>query len=1351
MENEQQCAPPIVPVSRDNDIPLSFAQERLWLHDQLEPNTPNNINNAVRISGSLKSDVLQMALDTIVERHEVLRTTFSVVSGNPIQVVNQKRPVQITRIDLTNSPADERDSEIERRISDEARQCFNLSSDLMLRVVLLRLSDNEHVLILTMHHIASDEWSMKIFFQELWTLYGAFAEGRTSPLPDLTVQYADFACWRREWMSGDILQTRLSYWQKQLADSPAVLELPSDRPRLQVWSLKGASHYVMLSERLTSSLRQLSEQEGGTMFILMMAAFKTLLYRYTGHGDICVGTFTANRNRLEIERLIGFFVNTLVLRTNLSDGPGFRELIRRERDEAMDAFAHCDMPFEKLVEVLNPQRDPGRTAIFQVALAFEDEPEISCELPDLSFEFLDSETSVSLYDLSLLIAESAGDMRLTFVYRTDIFNASTIHRLASNFQTLLESIVSRPEDSIFTLPILSNSEQKQILREWNGTKGSATAGACIHELFEAQVERTPDSVAVVFEGREMTYRELNNRANQLAHYLRRHGVGPEVLAGIYEERSLDMVVGLLGILKSGGAYVPMDPGYPQERLNLIIEDAAVSILLTHTRLSARIPFYKGTLVFLDADWADIGLESTENPVSEATAHNAACLLYTSGSTGKPKGAIIQHSALVNFTRAVISQYGLKPSDRILQFASISFDASAEEIYPCLALGAALILRTDEILTDSDFLQKWEEWKLTVLSLPTAYWHSLTLTLKNERLRIPAATRLLIIGGERALPERLTQWQRYVGTHVRLLNTYGPTEATVVTTLYDLTHFNPGTDLIKEVPIGRPIPGTLIYILDTHLQPVPIGVPGELHIGGNNLARGYLNRPDVTAEKFISDPFTKEPGARLYKTGDIARYLEDGNIEFVGRIDHQVKIRGFRIELGEIEALLRQHPAVMDTIVIAREDQPGDKRVAAYVVPYNSTTVHIRDLRDFLMRKLPGYMIPSAFVLMNALPLTPNNKVDRNALPVPDQFIQRLEKIFVAPRNQLELQLKELWEKTLDVSPVGITDNFFELGGHSLLAVRLTADIRKVTRKNISVMAVFHNPTIEQMADIILKDRWAVSWASVVPINAAGSKPPLFWVHDTYLAHCLESDQPLYILSHPNQDENLAHYDTVEKIADKNLEELRNVQPKGPYFIGGYCFWAMVAIEIADKLIKQGEEVSLLFLVEPTEECIPDPSIMEDLYISRFEHHKKKLAPLRTMEKIAYMLNRLPSLFLLIKRKTEYKSLKETVKIAICKAYMYYGYPLPLSLRKFYLYNHHALETAISYDPRVYPGRAVIFYGDKTLRSQADWNKLAAGGVEIYQIAGADHIGIIRKPHLMTWAGQVSSYLKKFQTARGGQG
>ena len=636
------------------------------------------------------------------------------------------------------------------------------------------------------------------------------------------------------------------------------------------------------------------------------------------------------------------------------------------------------------------------------------------------------------------------------------------------FKSLLESIAANPEERIETLPLLTEAEKKQLVVEWNNTSIYYPGGLCVHEMFEAQVENNPDAVAVVYEGQELTYRELNSRANQLARFLHKLGVGPEVLVGICVDRSLEMLVGLLGILKAGGAYVPMDPAYPQERLKLMLEDANIAVLLTQKRHRAELPLQKARLVCLDTDWDDIACESYENPANRATLNNAAYVIYTSGSTGKPKGVIVEHKSLANYTRAAISQYGIKPSARVLQFASISFDASAEEIYPCLAQGATLVLRTDEMLSSvRDFLHTCEEWKLTVLSLPTIYWHELIQGLETEDLKMPDTIRLVIIGGEKASSERLMRWNKQGDTQVRLLNTYGPTEATVVATMCDLTHTVP-RDGLEQIPIGQPMPNVQTYIMDSHLQPVPIGVPGELYIGGNGLARGYLNRPELTAEKFIPNPFKGQPGTRLYKTGDLARYLPDGNIEFMGRIDLQVKIRGFRIELGEIETVLRQHPAVRETAAVAQEDQRGNKRLVAYVVFNQNAAILTSELRSFLKLKIPDYMMPSAFVVLDSLPLTPSGKLDRRALPAPDSERPGEEDSYVAPRTPIEEVLTGIWCEILGLKQVGIHDNFFELGGHSLLATQVMSRLRKVFEIEIPLRTLFESPTVEKLAVSLLQ-------------------------------------------------------------------------------------------------------------------------------------------------------------------------------------------------------------------------------------------------------------------------------------------
>ncbi len=844
-------------------------------------------------------------------------------------------------------------------------------------------------------------------------------------------------------MQGDILEKQLSYWRQQLGDSPTVLELPTDRPRPAVQTFRGARQSLVLSKSLSESLKALSQQEGATLFITLLAAFKTLLYRYTEQEDILVGSPIANRTHLDIEDLIGFFVNTLVLRTDLSGNPTFRELLHRVREVALDAYAHQDLPFEKLVEELAPERDLSRNPLFDVMFALQNVPEQDLELPGLTLSSLEVDSGTAKFNLTLLVEEGAEGLKGTLEYNTDMFDPATIKRMLGHFQTLLESIVASPELRLSDLPLLTEAERRQLLVEWNDTKADYPKDLCIHQLFEAQVEQTPDAIAVVFEDKQLTYGELNAQANQLAHYLCKLGVGPEVLVGICMERSLEIVVGLLGILKAGGAYVPMDPAYPQAVLDFMLLDSQAPVLLTQKNLVAGLPEHRTHVVCFEIDWNIISQESENNPVSGVKPENLAYVIYTSGSTGKPKGVLIPHFSIANHCQVILRYYELNPSDRILQFASFSFDASLEQILPTLIVGATLVLRNNNIWSATDFHQKILAFGITIVNIPPAYWEQLVLDwVKAPELAPRNQLKLVIVGGDVMSPKTLSLWWQTPMNSVRLLNAYGPTEATITATIFDITSKFDKDTSFKRIPLGRPIANKSIYILGPNLQPVPIGIPGELHIGGTCLARSYLNRARLTAEKFIPNPFSDEPNARLYRTGDLACYLPDGNIEFFARIDYQVKIRGFRVEPGELEAVLGQYPAVRETVVLAREDEPGDKRLVAYVVPDQDATFTISELRSFLKDKLPEYMLPSAFVTLDALPLTPNGKVDRRALPAPDRTRGELEETFVAPHTPMASLIAEVWQEVLGVEKVGMYDNFFNLGGHSLLSMQVIARLEK---------------------------------------------------------------------------------------------------------------------------------------------------------------------------------------------------------------------------------------------------------------------------------------------------------------------
>ncbi|MEG4112400.1 MULTISPECIES: amino acid adenylation domain-containing protein [unclassified Microcoleus] len=1103
----------IQPVSRLPNIPLSFAQERLWFFDQLEPGNPfYNLCGAVRVTGQLNAEALRQSIEKIIERHEVLRTAFAGGEKEQIQVIFDAKIFPLPLIDLSHCSPEEREKEAQKMSAEEADLPFDLTQPNLLRAKLLRLSPTEHTLLLSAHHIIFDGWSLGVFLRELAAFYEVFTNKNLALLSPLPIQYADFATWQRQQMQGEILETQLTYWKQQLSGRAAVLNLPTDFSRPAVQSYKGGRQLFELPERLTEAIRQLSRREKTTVFMTLLAAFNTLLYRYTGQEDILVGSPIASRNSSETESLIGFFVNTLVLRSDLTGNPTFRELLNRVREVALGAYAHQDVPFEKLVEELQPNRDLSHSPLFQVMFAFQNASEFALELPDLSLNCQQIHSGTANFDLTLELEATGTGIRGWFEYRLDLFESATIARMAGHFQNLLEGIVANSSARLSDLPMLAEAERQQILFEWNNTQTNNFQNACIHRLFEAQVAKTPDAVAVQFECQTLTYQELNSRANQLAYYLHSFGVKPDGIVGVYMERSLDAIVGILGILKAGGAYLPLDPIYAKERLAFMLEDAGVRVLLTQTELKAETPAHNNiSVICLDADWQTIAQQNKSNPDSAVEPENLAYIIYTSGSTGKPKGVMVQHQSLANYTQAASVEYGIKAGDHILQFASFSFDASAEEIYPCLTRGATLVLRGNSMLDSiSSFLQKCREWQITVLDLPTAYWRELTARLSAEKAEFPPSVRLTIIGGEAALPASLNQWRKCVSEKVRLVNTYGPTETTIVATWCEL----PGNiPTAKSLLIGRPIPNARTYVLDANLQPVPIGIPGELYIGGAGISRGYINRSDLNREKFIPDIFSNVQGARLYKTGDLVRYLPDGNLEFIDRTDRQVKIRGFRIELGEIESTLSQHPDVQEAVILAHEEDSGSKRLVAYLVLNSAVagghggtapthSALIKNLRSFLREQLPDYMVPASFMFLEAMPLTPNGKVDFKALPAPETNNSNAD--FIAPQTLEEQVLAEIWAEVLGLKQVGINDNFFELGGHSLLATQLIAKVRDRFHVELSLRCLFQSPSVASLAVAIAQAKSQQSPEPLISLPAIAPDP-----HNRYQPFPLNEMQQAY--------------------------------------------------------------------------------------------------------------------------------------------------------------------------------------------------------------------------------------------------
>ena len=1352
-----QQLPPIRPIpkdkdSRDKDSTLSFAEQRLWFLDRLqESSLTYNELEGVRLTGALQVDVLQQAVQEIVRRHEILRTNFRAVDGFPVRAIAPALELKLTIIDLQHLPAEKRLKEVQRLGLHDVQHPFDLANDPLIRLTLVQLAPEDYVLLLTMHHIITDGWSMGVFYHELEALYRAYVFGKPSPLPELSIQYADFAGWQRQWLTPQRLGSQLDYWKHQLAGAPPLLELPTDFPRPSVQTSRGSKVFFEFGVDLTEQLRHLSQRSGTTLFMTLFAAFSTLLYRYSGQTDILVGTPIANRNRSEMEPLIGFFVNTLVLRccihkaspTPVEDNPTFAEVLAQARQTALDAYAHQDLPFEQLVEALQPQRSLSHTPIFQVMFALQNAPMEPLKLPDVTFNWLPLDSEIAKFDLFLSMEETASGLSGFWEYNRDLFEAATIHRMLNHFTLLLETIAANPQTRVSELPLLTPSEHHQVCIDWNDTQAEYPQDRCLHQCFEQQVKQNPDSVAVVFENEHLTYQELNARANQLAHYLHSLGVGPDVLVGICVNRSVDLIVGLLGILKAGGTYVPLDPHYPLERIAYILSDSQAAVLVTTNDLTAQLPSLPDRVVCLAHDWPSISTYSTHNPSVKAKPDHLAYVLYTSGSTGKPKGVEICHRSLVNFLYSMQNAPGLTGADTLLAVTTICFDIAALEIYLPLIVGAKVILASRDVAADGNRLRSiLEQSGATAMQATPATWQMLLAAgwQGNPQLK-------MLCGGE-TLSAKLAA--DLSGKGASLWNLYGPTEATVWSTVCPVSAADWQDNEDASVPIGRPIANTQIYILDRHLHSVPIGVAGELHIGGVGLARGYLNRPELTEAKFIPNPFlnpkskVQNPKSdSLYKTGDLACYLPNGNIEFIGRIDNQVKIRGFRIELGEIEATLARHPDLREAVVIVREDAPGDKRLVAYVV-FKDEELAMADgqsetnaqLRRFLKTKLPDYMVPAVFVFLDAIPLMPNGKIDRRALPAPDATDR--ERDAIAPRNTLELQLVQIWSDVLNTPSVGVRDNFFEWGGHSLLAVRLMARIEQQLGIHLPLVTLFTEPTIEGQASL-LNARNPIGLSSpLVPIQTAGELPTLFCVHPiggnvlcyAELARHLGNDRPLYGLQSLGLSGEQEPFTQIEAMAATYIEALQTVQPDGPYYLAGWSMGGAIAWEMAQQLQSVGQAVALVALI--------------DSYAPRATSAVEEIDGATLASSLAADLAGLFGVELPIAiPDLEHLQPEEQLQRIFTAAKRLHFLPPEASVARmrhwFQVFKANRMALA-GYRPQSYSGRVALFCS----RSSADdrgWSALTTGELEICTIPG-DHYEMMRSPHVQILAQELEACLNQ---------
>jgi amino acid adenylation domain-containing protein len=1354
-------SPPDLP----DQFPLSFAQQRLWLLAQMEGvSEAYHIPLALSLKGDLDCTALRQALDRILARHEALRPTFFLIDGEPAQRITAAESSSFLLIEHDLRSRNDAKAELDRLTELESAASFDLEAGPLIRGRLIRFTEDEHVLLITMHHIVSDGWSMGVLANELSALYGAFHRGESDPLPELDIQYADYAVWQRQWVEGDILKQQGAYWKTALAGAPALLELPTDHPRPAHQNYSGAFAELDLDDQLTVGLRELSRRHGVTLFMTLLTAWAVLLSRLSGQQDVLIGTPAANRGRAEIENLIGFFVNTLVVRLDLSGSPSVSELLEQAKVQALAAQQNQDIPFEQVVELARPARSMAHSPLFQVMFAWQGSAQGRIELPGLEVQSLPIPHKVAKFDLLLELCESDNSITGGIEYATSLFEQGTIKRYLGYFRNLLQAMVADDAQTVDCLPMLPENERCYLLYELNDTKADFPRGKCVHELFEEQVARTPDASAVVCEGEEISYAELNRRSNQLAHYLRELGVGPDARVAVCLERSFEMVVALMAVLKAGGAYLPLDPAYPVERLRFMLEDSEPLALLTQRHLTGLFCGIGGKVPVLDLTAASAAWSShpLTNPALQAIGlrpEHLAYVIYTSGSTGNPKGVLVHHRGVVNRLVWMQHAYGLEPGEAVLQKTPFGFDVSVWEFFWTLQTGAKLVMARPEGHKDPGYLvETIRRNKITTMHFVPSM---LQIFLEHEDLsNMPSLVRVVCSG--EALPAALLQRFQERIPHAALHNLYGPTEAAVDVTAWTA----PANFKDSMVPIGKPVWNTQMYVLDGHGEPVPMGVTGELYIGGVQVARGYLNRPELTAERFVADPFSSEPGARMYRTGDLARWLADGNIEYLGRNDFQVKIRGFRIELGEIEARLAEHPAVREVAVIAREDTPGDKRLVAYYTASLSGEQELgaagaEQFRSHLSASLAVYMVPAAYVCLESLPLTPNGKLDRKALPAPETASYSTRG-YEPPRGEMEMKLAAIWAEVLKLDRVGRHDNFFDLGGHSLLAVQLMVRLQEIIQGDpLPLRAVLEAPTVEQFA-VWLRIQDENEQRVLVRIRQGTSaRPPFFCVHASDgiavgmrpLAMAMDADLPFYCLQAKGLDGS-EPFASVEEAARCYLDEIRTVQPHGPYYLGGYCFGGVVAFEMARILEQSDEPVAVLILIDSFNPAYlrfkPKGEMLLRLlrfYLRRIALHSRRIFSFRLDTWLNYAIGRLKAMYVhaqrFVKKVTDDEGNQLPVDPSTLEIEPVASAGLEEVLKRL---KQVGPSIQRKFTPEPYNGDAVVFRVSERNEDPFEdyflgWKPVIRGAIESSEIE-TTHEGILRDPAVRRLAERIDAKLRE---------
>ena len=1336
---------PIQALARQGEFPLSSAQERLWFFDQLLPGNPSyNIVEAMRLRGPLEAAALEAAFGEMVRRHETLRTTFKLSGEAPVQVVAASQPVAWCVEEWPGLPEKARSEAVQRRSVEEGLHPFDLAKGPLLRVLLLKLGGDDHALIWTVHHIVSDGWSHGVFLREMTSLYEACVAGSPSPLVPMVIQYADYAQWQRQWLGSEDFQRQLSFWNEQLGDGVPALELPTDRPRPAMQTFRGAAHAFTIPRKLTDALKALSAREGATLFMTTLAVFQTMLSRYSGQDDIVVGTPVANRQRAELEGLIGFMANTLVLRSNLSGDPMFRAALQRVRTTALRAFEHQDLPFEKLVEALNPERDLSHQPLFQVMFVLQNAPAGALRLGNLTLEAVPVDTGMAMFDLTLCLEESGGELQAILEYNADLFDGSTMSRLAEHYLNLLAAVVAEPSRRLSELPMLGEAERRKLLEEWSGRRTDYPRDRCVQELFEEKARQKPQAVALELGDDRVIYRELNQRANRLARHLRSLGVGPDVVVGVCLERSVELVVALLAVLKAGGAYLPLDPGYPRERLSFMLEDAQAPVLVSRRGrehwpdLAAAV-----ALVNVEKDAEIILNHPPDDLVKVGTADSLAYIMYTSGSTGEPKGVCVPHRGVVRLVMGTdYAHFG--PTETFLLASPASFDASTLELWGSLLHGSRLVIAPPGPLALDELGRLIREKQVTTAWLTA----DLFRLMVEERMDDLRGLQQLLAGGD-VLPLKAVNQALSSGANFRLINGYGPTESTTFACCHTMEQ---GEHFAQPVPIGRPIANTEAFILDRQLRPVPIGIPGELCLGGDGLARGYLRRAAETEAKFIPHPFRQEAGAKIYQTGDQARWREDGTIEFLGRRDRQVKLRGYRIELSEIEAAMEQHPEVKRAYAMVRSSEAGEKRIVVYCESKSTPAPGGRELREFFRQRMPEHMIPSDVVTVPALPLTDSGKVDWRALP---EFETKQpesggKEPHGDPDDMLEVRLRQIWETVLGRSPIRVDENFFDLGGHSLLAVKLFVQIEKALGVRLPLATLFQAPTVARLATVLRSEGWNPPWSSLVPIKPGGTRPPYFIIHGLggnvlnvrHLAHYMGDDLPVYGLQSQGLDGKAVPPTSIEVMAAHYVREIRTIQSHGPYYLGGMSFGGVVAWEMAQQLNAAGESIGVLTLLDSYplgySELLPITERTRreiQFYSRRLKLHFSSLWRLSMHGKWEYMKK---------KARTLQRRLKSRAWRALRGAYAARGGELPDALHNVKEANFLA---ARDYVTKPYAGKVTLFVASQQplegfFDLEMTWKKLAES-VETIQVPG-DHSTVIEEPNVRILAARLKECIVRSQ-------